>query len=319
MRAAAPLRVVQYAWRMTRGIRQAIPTAPAAAGAVVCADLGQLVDYLDQHRSLMVLSGAGCSTHSGIGDYRDADGQWKHASPIMHSDFLRSAAARQRYWARSMHGWPSFREARENNAHLALAQLQAEGIVRRVITQNVDGLHQRAGSTRVVDLHGQLAWVQCLQCAARTSRDRMQRRLTDANAGWAARAAGARPDGDVHLQGADYGAFAVPECESCGGILKPEVVFFGDSVPRERVAEAMGCLQRAPALLVVGSSLMVMSGYRFVRAARAAQKPVAILGLGRTRGDAEAQLKLPLDCAIALAHAAQQLCVQAPGAPGLAR
>ncbi len=296
---------------MTYGIRQAVPSVPADAGDAVCAGVDALVEFLRRCSGLMVLSGAGCSTDSGIGDYRDADGQWKSATPIMHGDFLRNAAARQRYWARSMHGWPSFCEARENRAHIALAQLQAQGHIGRVVTQNVDGLHQRAGSTGVVDLHGQLAWVHCQQCGARTRRAHMQRRLTEANAGWAAAEVSARPDGDMHLHDADYSAFVVPACEACGGILKPDVVFFGDCVPRERLDAAMGALQRAPALLVVGSSLMVMSGYRFVRAARAAHKPVAILGLGRTRGDGDAQLKLPLDCASSLAYAAQQLC----GAP----
>jgi NAD-dependent SIR2 family protein deacetylase len=254
--------------------------------------------FLGRHRRLFVLTGAGCSAPSGIPDYRDVEGAWKHRKPMSFAEFTGSASARRRYWAGSLRGWPRVRDARANPAHLALARLEQAGRVACLVTQNVDGLHQRAGSRRVLDLHGRLDSVQCLECDARLDREDVQALLLAWNPGFAAEGE-SRPDGDSRLP-APPDELRVPDCRECGGILKPRVVFFGESVPRGRVAEAFSALEEADALLVVGSSLMVYSGYRFVRAARERGRPVAIVNLGRTRADADAALKLQADCAALL-------------------
>jgi NAD-dependent SIR2 family protein deacetylase len=223
------------------------------------------------------------------------------------AQFTGSVSARRRYWAGSLRGWARMREARPNAAHTALARLEARGSVRQVVTQNVDGLHQRAGSRRVLDLHGRLDVVECLGCRARLPREDLQQLLTTWNPSFAepqsARAPDpgdgvdgeVRPDGDVPIT-RSTDAFRVPECPECGGILKPGVVFFGENVPRSRVAAVEDALGEADALLVVGSSLMVWSGYRFVRAARERGLPVAAVNLGRTRADGELTLKVEGDC-----------------------
>ena len=244
-----------------------------------------------------MLTGAGCSTESGIPDYRDADGQWKRPAPMTYQAFAREHAARQRYWARSMVGWPRIAASQPGSAHRALAQLEAAGRVALLVTQNVDGLHGAAGSRRVIDLHGRLDAVRCLACAARLPRAAMQRMLQDGNAHWlrahlTADIASA-PDGDAYLDGLDFSGFHVPACPACGGgPLKPDVVFFGESVPRERVDAALAALREADALLVAGSSLMVYSGYRFARAAAELGKPIAAVNLGRTRADDVLALKV---------------------------
>jgi NAD-dependent SIR2 family protein deacetylase len=265
-------------------------------------DAAALAAFLGRHPRLLVLTGAGCSAPSGIPDYRDADGAWKHTKPMTYTDFTGSAAARRRYWAGSLRGWPRVRDARANAAHLALARLEHAGRVVRLVTQNVDGLHQRAGSRRVVDLHGRLDLVECLGCGAVVHREDLQSLLVAWNPGFAAtpREHGyPRPDGDVRVA-ATPDDLLVPDCRECGGVLKPKVVFFGESVPRARVEQAFAALDEADALLVVGSSLMVYSGYRFVRAARERGRPVALVNLGRTRADGECCLKLERDCATLL-------------------
>jgi len=277
-------------------------------------DAAALAAFLGRHRRLLVLTGAGCSAPSGIPDYRDADGAWKHTKPMTFADFTGSALARRRYWAGSLRGWPRVRDARANAAHLALARLEQAGRVVRLVTQNVDGLHQRAGSRRVVDLHGRLDHVECLGCGALVHREDVQALLLAWNPRHAAvshaahRAAGppgvdgeVRPDGDARVAAAPDD-LQVPDCRECGGVLKPSVVFFGENVPRSRVDEAFAALGEADALLVVGSSLMVYSGYRFVRAARERGRPVALVNLGRTRADGECCLKLERDCAMLLAE-----------------
>jgi NAD-dependent SIR2 family protein deacetylase len=252
--------------------------------------------FLDGHRRLLVLTGAGCSAPSGIPDYRDATGAWKHSRPMTFDEFTRSPAARRRYWAGSMRGWPRVRDARPNPAHAALARLEGQGRVVRLVTQNVDGLHQRAGSRRVVDLHGRLDTVECLDCGALCRREDVQALLLAWNPRFRARSeAGGRPDGDASVA-ESIDDFRVPDCRECGGVLKPQVVFFGESVPRSRVEEAFAALDQADALLVVGSSLMVYSGYRFVLAAREKARPVAVLSLGRTRADDPIVLKIVGDC-----------------------
>lgn len=261
----------------------------------------RLEDFVAAHGRLFVLTGAGCSTGSGIPDYRDEQGAWKRTPPVTYQAFVGDTATRQRYWARSLLGWPRIAEARPNAAHRALAALEAQGQCDMLLTQNVDGLHQAAGNRSVIDLHGRLGDVVCLGCGVRSSRADLQLRLVDANPDWVGLAAGAAPDGDADLDGRDFSGFRIPACGACGGMLKPDVVFFGENVPRERVQAAMAHLQRADAMLVVGSSLMVYSGLRFVHAAMRAGTPVAAVNLGRTRADDLLQFRVAAPCGDALA------------------
>ena len=260
-----------------------------------------LQDFLDRHHRLFILTGAGCSTGSGIPDYRDGDGQWKRAQPVTYQAFMGQEATRRRYWARSLIGWRRFRQARPNDAHRALAKLEAMGRSELLLTQNVDRLHQAAGSDEVIDLHGRLDQVRCMGCGLRTRREELQEEMGRLNPGWLALDAADAPDGDADLEGADFSSFAVPACQNCGGVLKPDVVFFGESVPRERVDEAARRLEQADAMLIVGSSLMVYSGFRFVEMAARAGKPVAAINLGRTRADELLALKVEQACEAALA------------------
>lgn len=257
-----------------------------------------LAELVAGSRRLLVLTGAGCSTESGIPDYRDADGSWKSRRPMLYQQFVGSAAHRRRYWARSMVGWQRIAGAQPNAAHRALARLEAAGLLHHLITQNVDSLHQRAGSRRVLDLHGRLDRVECLGCRMLFRRHTFQDELQRLNPTWRAGLDTARvtPDGDAELAGADYDAFRLPGCPGCGADLKPWVVFFGESIPRERTRRAFQLLEECDGLLVVGSSLMVWSGYRFARQAAADGKPVALVNLGRTRADGEATLKVEGRC-----------------------
>jgi len=243
---------------------------------------------------LFVLSGAGVSTDSGIPDYRDEAGEWKHRQPMRFQEFSRSLAARQRYWARSLVGFQRIDLARPNRAHLALAALERELEIELLVTQNVDGLHQKAGSQNVLDLHGRLDLVECLSCRQELWRADFQALLGELNPSFRFQASFVKPDGDAELGTLDTSKFLVPPCGRCGGILKPAVVFFGESVPPLRVAKAMQALSNAGALLVVGSSLMVFSGYRFVREAQRRNVPILIVNRGKTRADAHATLKLEL-------------------------
>jgi NAD-dependent SIR2 family protein deacetylase len=265
------------------------------------ADTTALADFIDRHPRLFVLTGAGCSTNSGIPDYRDADGKWKRTPPMTYQAFTGSLAARQRYWARSMIGWRRFGKAKPNDTHRALARLEAQGRSEILLTQNVDRLHQAAGSTQVIDLHGRLDLVRCLGCGHGVPRGEFQDGLTRLNPEWDALDAGTAPDGDADLDGMDFDDFDVPSCPQCGGVLKPDVVFFGENVPRDRVQSAFEHLDRADAVLAVGTSLMVYSGFRFVEAAIRARKPVAAVNLGRTRADDLLALKVEQSCAEALA------------------
>ncbi|MCE9682420.1 NAD-dependent protein deacetylase [Halomonas alkalisoli] len=255
-------------------------------------EVSRLADFLTRYPRLAVLTGAGVSTDSGIPDYRDASGAWKCSPPMQHQLFMSSHAARQRYWARALVGFRTLHRARPGIAHTALAQLETEGLVAGVITQNVDGLHQKAGSRRVIDLHGRAEQVRCMQCGALRMRHDLHDELAECNPHWLSREAAARPDGDADLE-TDFSTFRVPGCRRCGqGVWKPDVVFFGDNVPGERVARATAMVDEAGALLVVGSSLMVYSGYRFARQASRASKPIACLNLGHTRADALYSLKV---------------------------
>lgn len=231
------------------------------------------------------MTGAGCSTESGIPDYRDIEGAWKRKAPVMLQDFVRDEQTRRRYWARSLVGWRRITAARPNAAHLALARLEESGRVSLLVTQNVDGLHQAAGHRNVIDLHGRIDSIRCLCCGSTVSREAMQRTLTLRNPDFASLDAGIAPDGDADLDDVDFTEFGVPACDSCGGVLKPDVVFFGEGVPGERVERAMVGMAACDAVLVVGSSLMVLSGYRFAKAAAQAGKPIAAINIGRTRAD----------------------------------
>jgi NAD-dependent SIR2 family protein deacetylase len=260
-----------------------------------------LQDFIDRHERIFVLTGAGCSTRSGIPDYRDANGNWKLPPPMTYQTFIGSHAARQRYWARSLLGWPRMSLALPNGAHQALARLEQQGKSAALVTQNVDSLHQAAGSVNVIDLHGRIDQVCCIGCGDRLPREALQEQLSRLNPDWAELDAAAAPDGDARLDGRDFSSFAVAACSGCGGVLKPDVVFFGETVPRPRVDEVYSHLERADAVLVVGSSLMVYSGFRFIDAAMRAAKPVAAVNLGRTRADDGLTLKVEEHCAEALA------------------
>ena len=260
-----------------------------------------LQQFVQDYPRLFVLTGAGCSTDSGIPDYRDRQGRWKRAPPVTYTAFMQEPATRQRYWARSLIGWRSFGSAQPNATHRALAQLERLGHVELLVTQNVDRLHQRAGSQNVVDLHGRLDEVRCMTCERRIARDALQHQLITRNRRWAVLDAIDAPDGDADLRGCDFSSFAVPPCLACGGILKPDVVFFGESVPRDRVDAATAAWQAADAVLVVGSSLMVYSGYRIVQAAALAGRPIAAVTLGHTRADPLLSLKVDARSSDALA------------------
>ncbi len=247
-------------------------------------ELEAAVDALAGRR-LAVLTGAGCSTESGIPDYRGPGTLARARNPIQYREFVRSAEARKRYWARSLLGWPRVQAARPNPAHRALAALERAGVATGLITQNVDRLHHAAGSRCVVELHGALERVRCLGCGAVIERAAVQAHLLALNPNWPAPSAGLAPDGDADLPAELTAGFRVPGCPACGGDLKPDVVFFGESVPRATVDAAAALVDSAGALLVVGSSLAIFSGYRFVRRAGERGIPVVIVNLGATRAD----------------------------------
>lgn len=243
-------------------------------------------------RDVTVLSGAGMSTESGIPDYRGPRTRKKTRNPMRYRAFVGSADARRHYWARSAIGWDSFSAAQPNAGHEALARLERAGCIRGVVTQNVDGLHQTGGSERVVELHGSLAEVICLDCNRTEARTSFQARLLDRNPGWLSQAAAIAPDGDADLSSEETESFVVAPCRHCGGPMKPNVVFFGENVPPRRTNAAWNLVEEADALLVVGSSLTVYSGFRFVRAAAQNDDPVAIVNLGETRADNLATIHL---------------------------
>jgi NAD-dependent SIR2 family protein deacetylase len=270
------------------------------AEATATGSFGTLVDVVAAGGAL-VLSGAGLSTESGIPDYRGPTGLALRATPMTYQTFTGSAAARRRYWARSHLGWRRIARAVPNRGHYAVAELARRGLLAGVITQNVDGLHQAAGTPEVTELHGSLHRVICLSCGRRTSRAELERRLEAANPGWSSVSAAAiNPDGDAVLAAEAAEPFQVAGCSACRGVLKPDVVFFGENVPPQRAQACYAMVENAGALVVLGSSLTVMSGLRYVRHAAKLRRPVVIVNQGPTRGDqyATAILDAPLGRAL---------------------
>ena len=270
-------------------------------------DMHSLGDFLSENDSVVVLSGAGVSTASGIPDYRDRNGEWKQSEPMHFGEFRSSIVARRRYWARSFIGWQRFSRARPNAAHRALAEFESTGKVGTLVTQNVDGLHRDAGSRSLIELHGVLNKVRCCDCHTTIDRDQYQAALKQANPGWHAEVFRFKPDGDAVLAENNYEDFSVPDCPNCGGTVKPDVVMFGEGVPNARVQRVLSAIDRANGLLVVGSSLMVFSAFRFARHASARRMPIAIVNQGRTRADDMATLKIDCDCETVLPAALRLL------------
>jgi NAD-dependent SIR2 family protein deacetylase len=254
-----------------------------------------------------VLTGAGLSTESGIPDYRGPTGALRRATPMTFQTFTRDDAARRRYWARSHLGWRAIAGARPNDGHRAVADLERRGLLDGIVTQNVDGLHQGGGATSVVELHGSLDRVACLSCGDRSWRDELDRRLREANPDWRATSLAVNPDGDVDLADEQVERFHVVGCTVCRGILKPDVVFFGESVPTDRVQRSFAMVEAARLLLVLGSSLTVMSGRRFVLRATRVGVPVAIVNRGTTRGDEHAALTIDAPLGHVLPRLVQRL------------
>ena len=252
----------------------------------------ELAGFVERHPRLLVLTGAGMSTASGIPDYRDKDGVRRGKDPVQGPEFRKHDAVRRRYWARSMVGYPALAAALPNAGHVALAALEQQGRFGALMTQNVDGLHQRAGSTGVLELHGNIHHVVCLDCHATFSRQLVQSQLLELNPEMAAMQAQSLPDGDAQLEPDALQAFHVPWCVHCNGMLKPDVVFFGDGVPAGRTQRALAAMEAADALLVIGSSLNVYSGFRFCRMAAATGKPIAVVNIGKTRADDMLALKV---------------------------
>ncbi|WP_405057935.1 NAD-dependent protein deacetylase [Kribbella sp. NBC_01505] len=281
------------------------PTLQWAPGPDVLAlepgttDIAPLAEIISS-RNTVVLSGAGLSTESGIPDYRGETGSLRTHTPMTYDDFASSESGRQRYWARSHLGWRTIARAHPNDGHRAVAALQARGYLSGVITQNVDGLHTAAGTRDVIELHGNLDRVICLDCGATSPRETLDARLREANKTFEAEATRINPDGDVDLPDDVVQSFTVVPCTVCGGRLKPDVVFFGENVPKPRVERCYDLIDAANAVLVLGSSLTVMSGFRFVRHAAKAGRPVLIVNQGITRGDPYAlhRINLPLGQAL---------------------
>ncbi|XP_070806760.1 NAD-dependent protein lipoamidase sirtuin-4, mitochondrial [Pituophis catenifer annectens] len=290
-----------HRWASHASVPQAAPSLafvpaspPPDAGAVE-----KLQMFVLRCQRLFVLTGAGISTESGIPDYR-SEGVGLYARsdrrPVQHAEFLRSAAARQKYWARNFVGWPQFSSHQPNVAHRALSSWEQQGKLHWLVTQNVDALHAKAGSRRMTELHGCTHRVVCLSCEAQISREHLQEHFEALNPTWTAESHGVAPDGDVFLPEEQVRHFRVPSCSKCGGVLKPDVIFFGDNVCKEKVDFVYQRLEESDAVLVAGSSLQVFSAYKFALAARDRKLPIAIVNIGPTRADSLASLKLNSRC-----------------------
>lgn len=272
--------------------------------------IADLSGFLATHPQLFAITGAGISHASGIPTYRDEIGTWKSNAPIQHADFMRHESTRKRYWARSFKGWPNVRKALPNTAHRALVVLEEKRYVSTLVTQNIDRLHQKAGHRKVTDLHGRLDEVLCMDCGAISTREAVQELLWRLNPHFEEleqQLAVIAPDGDAEVARSLIDQVVVPVCERCQGILKPNVVFYGSSVHKETVQHLLQRLARSSALLVVGSSLMVYSGYRFCKFAHEQGIPIVCINKGLTRADALYSLKINEDCAVALGELAVKL------------
>jgi len=279
----------------------------------------QLTDFIQRAQPLLVLTGAGISTASGIPDYRDANGNWKHAKPVQYRDFMDKTQVYRRYWARSSIGWPLMRNATPNPAHQALARLQQSQVIGTLITQNVDSLHQKAEHETVINMHGHLRTVSCQECHDEWDRDALQRELHKHNADWfetyhaqdaRENSAAVKPDGDVELEDKTYAEFKPPYCQHCGGRLKPDVVFFGETIPAQTTQAVQSATEQHSGLLVIGSSLTVFSGFRIAREFHQRKLPFAIINQGVTRADALRPLKLEHDACALLSTVAQRLTIK---------
>jgi NAD-dependent SIR2 family protein deacetylase len=273
------------------------------------AAVAQLVELWSANKPALVLTGAGISTDSGIPAYRDENGQWIHSKPVQAAEFYKHESVRKRYWLRSMLGWSRIGTAEPNATHHAITQLERAGLVQCVVTQNVDNLHHRANSKHVIDLHGNLQSVVCLQCHASTPRHAVQERLQQLNPDVVSHSTIIGPDGDAAPTNLDQLLlrFTVADCDQCGGALKPDVVFFGENVPVERVEYCMEQLHQSSLLVCIGTSLTVFSGFRFCRAASRQGIPVALINRGRTRADELATCTVDANCADALLHLTKHL------------
>ena len=261
-----------------------------------------LEDLITDKNNILVLTGAGISASSGIPTYRDHQGNWQRSAPIQHNEFIAQKEKRQRYWARSLIGWEHVVRAKPNAAHFELARWEKTSRINLLVTQNVDSLHQRAGSENVVDLHGRLSDVVCMHCGDRTSRADLQETLIEDNPELTSFAARALPDGDADIDDYDMSTVVLPDCQKCGGMLKPDVVFFGDNVPNERVDMIYSALDKADLLLVIGSSLRVYSGYRFCKKAVELKVPIACINQGETRADELFDIKVKMAAGEALSQ-----------------
>jgi NAD-dependent SIR2 family protein deacetylase len=284
-----------------------VTAAPTTAPPAPVESFDTLADLVADG-DVLVLSGAGLSTDSGIPDYRGASGSLRRHTPMTYQTFTRDPRGRHRYWARSFVGWRQIRTASPNAGHRAVGELQAAGLVAGVITQNVDGLHQAGGARDVVELHGGLDRTVCLNCGDVAGRAELDERLQEANPTFGPRVDEINPDGDAELPDEVLDGFVMVQCLSCGeGPLKPDVVFFGETVPRDRVDRCFGLVEQAGSLVVLGSSLTVMSGYRFVLRAAKLGIPVAIVNVGATRGDAKADVRVDAPLGVVLPALADRL------------
>lgn len=279
-----------------------VKTMPQLSARSTTDSVEQLQDFLTAHPCTMVITGAGISHGSGIPTYRDHVGTWKSNIPIQHADFIRAHTTRQRYWARSFSGWPTIDNAKPNGAHHSLAKLEELGYVSLLVTQNVDRLHQKAAQKRVIDLHGRLDEVICLDCGEIHTRAWVQSWLQQHNPHLKQSSDSIRPDGDADVPDELVAAVKVPQCGQCGGIIKPNVVFYGASVDKEVVNEIEQRLKFVESLLIVGSSLMVYSSYRFCKFAAQHKIPMACINEGLTRADDLFTIKVAADCVSTLEY-----------------
>lgn len=268
-------------------------------------DVHKFKEFIHNSKRLLVITGAGISTESGIPDYRsEGVGLYARSSsrPVQYQDFVKKADMRQRYWARNFVGWPTFSSVLPNKTHMILSEWETIGNLHWLVTQNVDALHYKAGSKNLTELHGSAHRVECLDCKHMISRPDLQEMIKRDNPIWHSESVDMAPDGDVQLSQEQINGFNVPSCKKCGGVLKPEIVFFGDNVPRPRVNFVFNKVKESDSLLVLGSSLEVYSGYRFVNAAHEQKKPIAIVSIGPTRADKLANIKINTKCSEILSH-----------------